>query len=116
MANNIAFQPMGKCYQMAANTSSQVVEITADSPCNQYMFINHEVVTGGNPVYVRVATTSTTAAAPSNGSPSYNFPIPPGTVVVITGPQCGPNNSVFVSYIAETDSPECYVMPGEGLR
>ena len=114
MANNIAFQPMGKCYQLAANTASQITTVTADSPCNQYLLVNHENTTG-QPVYVRISATSANAVLPVAGSPSYNFPVPPDSYMVITGPQCGPNTSVYVSYIAELDSPDIYLVPGEGL-
>ena len=116
MANNIAFQPMGKTYQVtAANAAANTITITADSPVNQYLVISHEKTNGtGHPVYVRINATAANAALPTaNGA--YGIPIPPGAHMVFTGPQCGPNVSVYFSVIAETDSPEIYVTPGEGL-
>jgi phosphohistidine phosphatase SixA len=42
MANNIAFQPMGKTYKCNTTTTTQTITVSADSPVNQYMFISHE--------------------------------------------------------------------------
>ena len=116
MANNIPFQPMGKTYQVvASNAAANTITITADSPVNQYLVVNHEKTNGtGNPVYVRISASSANAAVP-NGNGSYGIPIPPGTMFVFSGPQCGAGRNVYFSAIAETDSPEIYVTPGEGL-
>ena len=115
MANNIAFQPMGKTYQVVANVAPVTITISADSPVNQYLVVSHEKTNGtGAPVYVRISATSANAALPtSNGA--YGIPIPPGTSIVFSGPQCGPNTSVYFSAISETGTPEIYVTPGEGL-
>jgi hypothetical protein len=115
MANNIAFQPMGKTYQVTANVTANTVTVTADSPVNQYLVISHEKTNGtGNPVYVRISATSANAAVPTaNGS--YGIPIAPGVHIVFTGPQCSANTSVYFSAISETGTPEVYVTPGEGL-
>ena len=49
MANNIAFQPMGKTVKVvatgAANTESAAFTITADSPVNQYYISNDKLIT-----------------------------------------------------------------------
>ena len=51
MANNIAFQAMGKTYQASANTTSQRINILADTPCNQLLVVSHENTAGtGKPV------------------------------------------------------------------
>lgn len=116
MANNIAFQPMGKTYQVtASNAAANTITISADSPVNQFLVISHEKTNGsGSPVYVRISATSANAAVPTaNGA--YGIPIPPGTHIVFTGPQCSANTSVYFSAISETDSPEIYITPGEGL-
>lgn len=116
MANNIAFQPMGKTYQVvASNAAANTITISADSPVNQYLVISHEKTNGsGNPVYVRISATAANAAIPSaNGA--YGIPIPPGAHIVFTGPQCSSNTSVYFSAISESDSPEIYITPGEGL-
>lgn len=117
MANNIAFTPMGKTYKANATTSVQQVEVTADSPVNQYMIVSHEPTGGaGLPVYVRISTTSTAnVAVPGNGSPQYSVVVPPDTVMIVTGPQVSPTANVFLTFIAESGTPEVYVTPGEGL-
>lgn len=116
MANNIAFQPMGKTYQVtASNAAANTITVTANTPSNQYLVVSHEKTNGtGHPVYVRISATSANAAVPDS-SGDYGIPIPPGAMKVFTGPQCGPNTAVYFSAIAETDSPEIYVTPGEGL-
>ena len=117
MANNIAFQPMGKTYKANATTSVQQVQMTADSPVNQYMIVSHEPTGGaGLPVYVRISTTSTAnVALPGNGSAQYALVVPPDTVMIVTGPQVGPGANVFLTFVSETGTPEVYVTPGEGL-
>lgn len=117
MANNIAFQPMGKMFKCNATTNSQTISITSDSPVQQYMLISHEPTGGaGQPVYVRISTASNvTITVPSNGSAQYGVVVPPDTVMVITGPQCGPNTTVYCAFIAESGTPEVYLVPGEGL-
>ena len=117
MANNIAFQPMGKTYKANATTAVQQFQISADSPVNQYMIVSHEPTGGaGQPVYVRISTSATAnVALPGNGSPQYALVIPPDSVTIYTGPQTGPTKNVYVTFIAETGTPEVYITPGEGL-
>ena len=115
MANNIAFQPMGKTYQVTANVTANTVTISADSPVNQYLVVSHEKTNGtGNPVYVRISATSANAAVPGANA-AYGIPIPPGHMFVFSGPQCSANTSVYFSAISETGTPEIYITPGEGL-
>lgn len=116
MANNIAFQPMGKTYQVtASNVAANTITVTANTPSNQYLVISHEKTNGtGFPVYVRISATSANAAVP-DGNGAYGIPIPPGSHMVFTGPQCGPNTAVYFSAISESDSPDVYITPGEGL-
>ena len=115
MANNIPFQPMGKTYQVTAGLTANTVQITSDSPVNQYLVVSHEKTNGtGHPVYVRISATSANAAVPGANA-AYGIPIPPGHMFVFTGPQCSNSSPVYVSAIAETDSPEVYITPGEGL-
>lgn len=117
MANNIAFQPMGKTFKANATTSVQQMQISSDSPVNQYMIVSHEPTGGaGQPVYVRISTSSTAnVALPGNGSPQYALVIPPDTVMIVTGPQVSPGANVYCTFIAEADTPEVYITPGEGL-
>ena len=115
MANNIAFQPMGKTYQIVANTVANTIVITSDSPTNQYLVVSHEKTNGtGNPVYIRLSNSNVAAALP-NGSGNYGIPIPPGAMFVFTGPQWSNSTAIYASAIAETDNPEVYITPGEGL-
>ena len=115
MANNIAFQPMGKTYQVTANVAAVTIQISADSPVNQYLVVSHEKTNGtGSPVYVRINGTSANAAVP-NANGSYGIPIPPGQMRVFSGPQCSANTTVYFSAISESGTPEIYVTPGEGL-
>ena len=117
MANNIAFQPMGKTYKANATTAVQQFQLSADSPVNQYMIVSHEPTGGaGQPVYVRISTTQTdNVALPGNGSPQYALVIPPDSVTIFTGPQTGPTKNVYVTFISESGTPEVYITPGEGL-
>ena len=114
MANNIAFQPMGKTYKIEAPTANTAVTIaiTADSPSNQYYFSNHQAA--GKGCYVRVSTSNVAAALPT-ASGQYSMLVPPSTRVVFTGPQCKSSTSVYVSLIGEDNNAEIYVTPGEGL-
>jgi hypothetical protein len=117
MANNIAFQPMGKTYKANATTGIQQFQLSSDSPANQYMIVSHEPTGGsGQPVYVRISTSATSnVALPANGTPSYCTVVPPDTVMVITGPQVSSSSNVYVTFVAESGTPECYITPGEGL-
>jgi hypothetical protein len=116
MANNIAFQPMGKTYKCNATTTTQTIQVTSDSPVNQYMIVSHEPAGGaGLPVYVKITAATSTISLPANGSPQYCLVIPPDTVMVVTGPQVSPTANVYVSFISESDTPEVYLTPGEGL-
>lgn len=116
MANNIPFQPMGKTYQVTANsTSANTITVIADSPVNQFLVVSHEKTNGtGHPVYVRINATAANAAIPSANA-AYGIPIPPGHMFVFSGPQCGPSKTVYFSAISETGEPEVYITPGEGL-
>ena len=114
MANNIAFQPMGKTYKISAPTANTAVTIpvTADSPSNQYYFSNHEAA--GKGCYVRISTSNVAAVLPdANGQ--YSILVPPSTRLVFTGPQCSTTTIVYVSMIGENNGAEIYVTPGEGL-
>ena len=116
MANNIAFQPMGKTYKLNSSTSIQQITLYADSPSNQYMLVNHENANNGLPVYVRISNSSTAnVALPANGSPQYAVIVPQDSVVIVTGPQVTNTAPVYVSFVAESGAPEAYIVAGEGL-
>jgi len=114
MANNIAFQPMGKTYKISAPTANTAVTIaiTADSPCNQYYFSNHDAA--GKGAYVRISESNVAAVLPDS-SGQYTMLVPPSTRVIFTNVQCGPTKTVYVSLIGENNNSEVYVTPGEGL-
>jgi len=116
MANNIAFQPMGKTVKVAAvgpaNTQSNVFTITADSPVNQYYISNADVNAA---VYVWINPTSTfNVALPDNG-PGYVIALPPYAYKVITGPQVSSSGNVYARVIGDAANASVYVTPGEGL-
>lgn len=117
MANNIAFQAMGKTYQANATTTSQRITITSDSPCNQLLVSSHESQAGGKPIYFVVSSNaSVTAVAPSNGSPQYSLLVCPGNQIVYTIPQqFTPTSNTYIAFITESTTGECYFTPGEGL-
>ena len=117
MANNIAFQPMGKLYKLNAATTVQQITLYSDSPVQQYMIASHEPSGGaGQPVYVRISNSPTAnVALPTNGSPQYGLVVPPDIVMVVTGPQVTNTSPVYVTFVAESDTPEAYIVAGEGL-
>ena len=117
MANNIAFQPMGKTYKLNAATTVQQLTVYSDSPVQQYMFVNHETPGGASlAVYVRISTSSTSnVAVPGNGSPGYSVVVPPDTVMVVTGPQVTNTAPVYVTFASDSGTPAAYMTPGEGL-
>ena len=114
MANNIAFQPMGKTYKLAAPVANTAVTIaiTADSPCQQYMIANHEMAGKGN--YFRISESNVAAVLP-DATGQYSMLAPPSVRFVVTGPQVGPTKTVYVSLIGENNNSEIYITPGEGL-
>lgn len=118
MANNIAFQAMGKTVKVtatgAANTESAVANITADSPSNQYYLSNDSV---NNFVYVWINQTSNfnVALPETNVSGSYVIPLPPFSYKVITGPQVRAGANVYAKVIGDSANSACYITPGEGL-
>ena len=118
MANNIAFQPMGKTYKLTANATAQQLTINADSPVNQYLFVNHESA-GTDPVYVRIsANVSANVSVPGNGTvnAAYGIPIRPQSMIILTGVQSGPNSTCYITCVTESATArEIYVTPGEGL-
>jgi len=118
MANNIAFQAQGKTHKANATTTSQTITIYADSPCNQLLVSNHEPSgTQGHPVYFRVSNQSNvTVSIPSNTTAQYALVSIPASIKVYTVPYQFSNTSpLYIAFISETDNPECYFTPGEGL-
>jgi len=114
MANNIAFQPMGKTYKIEAPSANTAVTIAvnADSPSNQYYLSNHHAA--GKGCYVRISTSNVAAVVPTAAG-QYSMLVPPSTRLVFTGPQCSTTKTVYVSMIGEDNNAEIYVTPGEGL-
>jgi len=116
MANNIAFTPMGKTYKLNAATTIQQLTVYSDSPSNQYMLVSHENATSGLPVYVRISTSATAnVGIPTNATANYAVVVPQDTRMVISGPQVTNTSPVYVTFVSESGTPECYLVPGEGL-
>lgn len=117
MANNIAFQAKGKTYKANATTTSQRINVLADGPCNQLLVASHEPTNAtGQPVYFRIGDANVTVAAPTNGTAQYCFVAVPGQYKVYTVPQqFTATDGLWIAFITETSTAECYFTPGEGL-
>lgn len=114
MANNIAFQEMGKTVRIDLTTTANTVAIVADSPCSQLRIHNG---TAGE-VFVRCgANASAAVAIPVAGTPNYGFPLHNNNTVVMTAPRqaTGTTYTFYVSGIVGTGTGVLYVTPGEGL-
>ena len=113
MANNIAFQPMGKTYRVLAPTANTAVIVTvvADSPVQQYHVANPSTT---DTVFVRISGTSSNAVVPTNAG-AYGVAIPPMADRVLTQYQSAPSANVYVSVIGTEANALIYVTPGEGL-
>jgi hypothetical protein len=118
MANNIAFQPMGKTVKVvatgSANTESNVFTITATSPVNQYMLSNDSV---NSFAYVWISSTNAfnVALPESNVTGTYVVAVPPYAYMTITGPQVSQSSNVYAKVIGDAANSAVYVTPGEGL-
>ena len=114
MANNIAFQPMGKTYKISCPTANTAVTIaiTSDSPVQQYAVACH--TDASKPIYFRISTSNVAAVIP-DATGQYSQLVPPSARVVVTGPQVTNTTTVYVSAISEANNGEMYVTPGEGL-
>jgi hypothetical protein len=118
MANNIAFQPMGKTVKVvatgSANTESNVFTVTATSPVNQYMLSNDSV---NSFAYVWISSTNAfnVALPESNVSGTYVVAVPPYAYMTITGPQVSQTGNVYAKVIGDATNSAVYVTPGEGL-
>jgi len=113
VANNIAFQPMGKTFKVIAPSANTavVVTVTADSPVQQYHIANPSAT---DTAFVRISGTSQNAAIPTNTG-AYGVAIPPLADRVLTQYQTAPSANVFVSVIGTAANTTLYVTPGEGL-
>jgi hypothetical protein len=117
MGANTAFQAMGKTYQASATTTSQRVNIVSDANCNQLLVSSHESSGGtGKAVYFTIGNSTVTCVPPSAGSPQYCFVAVPSQNKVFTVPkQFSPLDSLYIAFITESGTAECYFTPGEGL-
>ena len=114
MANNIAFQPMGKTVQITTNSATPTnANVTADSPVQQYLLVNH----ASQPVYVWISPSANpiNVATPNATTSQYAIVVPPASHMVVTGPQCSTTATVRASAIAESGTPDVYICPGEGF-
>lgn len=118
MANNIPFQVAGKTYQANATTTSQTITITPDGIANQLIVSSHEATGGtGKSVYFRISNQSNvTVIVPSAGNPQYALVAVPSTIKSYTVPfQFNSSNPLYVAFITESGTAECYFTPGEGM-
>lgn len=111
MANNIAFQPMGKTVLLSCTNSSSNATVTADSPVNQLYIVN----TSGNAAFVNVSTLANVTSAVANATTAqYGLCIPANGSKVISTLQSWSTN-VYIAGITSTGTASLYVTPGEGL-
>lgn len=114
MANQTAFQPMGKT--VVANVSGTVntVTVTADSPCNQF-----RIYSPSSDVFVRIGSSAGNAvvSVPVPGTPAYGTPVVGGSGQILTGWQSGSFSNVTVSLITASNASISlvYITPGEGI-
>jgi len=114
MANNIAFQEMGKTVRIDLTTTANTVAVVADSPCSQLRIHNG---TAGE-VFVRCGTTSSAAVAiPVAGTPNYGMVLHNNGTIIVTAPRqaTGTTYTFYVSGIVATGTGILYATPGEGL-
>ena len=112
MANNTAFQPMGKTTLLTATTSTSTVSVIADSPVNQFMLVN----TGTNDVFINLSANSAiTAVRPTAGTPQYGFCLGANSYKVIGNSQSSPSVTIYVSGVSNAGTSFVYITPGEGL-
>lgn len=113
MANNIAFQPMGKTTRINVTTTANTVAILSDSPSNQVRVHNGTAAE----IFIRLGTASTDdAVIPTAGTPAYGVLLHNNQTVILTAPKQATNTAVlYVSAIIATGSGIVYVTPGEGL-
>ena len=115
MANNIAFQEMGKTVRINVSTTANTVAINADSPCNQLRIHNGTAAD----VFIRCVNTSTAnVAIPVAGTPAYGMALHNNATVVITAPRIATVDggyTFYVSAIVASSTGIIYVTPGEGL-
>lgn len=117
MASNIAFQAQSKTYKAGANTTSQTITITPDGPCNQVLVFCHENAQNGTPVYFRISNLSNvTVTAPTSANAQYCFIAVPNSIKAYTVPyQFSPTSPLYIAFITESSTGECYFTAGEGL-
>jgi len=112
MANNIAFQAMGKTALLTATTTTSTVSVTADSPVNQFMIVN----TGTNDVFLHMSSNSSiTVVRPTAGNNQYGLCVGANSYKVITNSQSSATTTIYVAGVSNTGTALVYITPGEGL-
>jgi cold shock CspA family protein len=112
MANNISFTPLGKTTLLTATTSTSTVGVTADSPANQFMFVN----TGTNDVFVHMSLASNvTVTRPTAGTSQYGFCVGANSYKIVSNGQSSSNVTIYVAGVSNAGTALVYITPGEGL-
>lgn len=105
MTTSITIRPLGKTTIIACTTSASTpVLITPTSP--DQMNYAHFVNTGTNPVAIKIATASTNALYPVNGTPA-DYILNHDSDVVLTCPSA----PFYVSAITGTSTSTLFVTP-----
>ena len=113
MANNIAFQAMGKTTRINVTTTANTVAILSDSSANQVRIHNGTAAE----VFIRLSNSSSDAAViPVAGTPSYGMVVHNNATVILTAPKQATNTAtLYVSAIVASGTATLYDTPGEGL-
>ena len=112
MANNISFTPLGKTSLLTATTSTSTIGVTADSPANQFMFVN----TGTNDVFVNMSSSSSIPVVrPTAGNPQYGFCVGANSTKIVSDGQSSANVTIYVAGVSNAGTSLVYITPGEGL-
>ena len=101
-----AFQPLGKSSWLAASTSTASIALSVVGP-NQIQVYNN--TTGV--CYVALGDSTVTASAGSAGTSTSDYPVAPGSVVVMTVP-AGIDQ---VAAVLSAGSGQVLITPGIGL-
>ena len=115
MANNIAFQPMGKTVlvSLTANVANAVT-ITADSPCNQIR-VHNGTANDAYASFYQSNLTAVPAVIPVAGTPSYGMVVKGNALAVFTAPQIATASPSLTISLISASAGNVYVTPGEGF-
>jgi len=114
MANNIAFQPMGKTVLVALTANvANAVTITADSPCSQIR-LHNGTANDAYASFYQSNLTAVPAVIPVAGTPSYGMVIRGNATTVSSVPQVATSTPSLTVSLISASTGNVYITPGEG--